>query len=285
MTTYAQTRYADDTSYIDNIHEAALSVLRAANLLAPTVLSFTDVAGMQPRDVTQYAATTMRAAAEGEDVTPEQFTRSTLATLTPARYANQIFITDQNVATNNQDVAANAAFELGASAAKYVDQAIGGNFTSLTGGTVGTSSGTLSMTSISRAVSILRTGSVPGPYFCCLHPYQWQRIFEANTAYNAAFSMAPAFQDRMIQNYFVTQLLGDVTFVITPNLTVASSYTTGALYAPAALGLDVRKAYNLRPQRDESKEGFELNASLWFGHGVWRPLWGVQLVGVATLPT
>lgn len=285
MTTYAQTRYADDTSYIDNIHEEAFLVVRAQNLLAPTVLSFTDATGMQPRDVTQYAATTMRAAAEGEDVTPEQFTRSALSTLTPARHANQIFITDQNIATNNQDVAANAALELGASAAKDVDVAIGSDFTSLTGGTVGTSSGTLTMTSVSRAVAILRTGSVPGPYYCVLHPYQWQRIFEANTAYNAAFSMAPAFQDRMIQNYFVTQLLGDVTFVITPNLTVTSNYTTGALYAPSALGLDIRKAYNLRPERDESKEGVELNASMWYAHGVWRPLRGVQLVGVATLPT
>ena len=77
-----------------------------------------------------------------------------------------------------------------------------------------------------------------------------------------------------------------ITFVVTNAIAVdASDDATGALYVPQAVAVDTRKAFNIRPQRDESKEATELNASMWYAHGTWRPLFGVQLIHDAQTPS
>lgn len=52
----------------------------------------------------------------------------------------------------------------------------------------------------------------------------------------------------------MASLIGGVTFVVSPNLAVADDNATGAMYSPLALAYDERRPFNLRPQRDESRE-------------------------------
>lgn len=273
------------SSFVVDVYEGAFHTLRESNLLLPTVTRMSG-GGMQPRKSTTYSTLNVRSAAEGEDITPTKFDRAAAQTLTPARYADQVLITDERIMTDPENARADAAMELGASFAEAVDVAISGDFASLTGGTIGQTGGTITLTQVSRAVATLRNLKVPGPYYCVLHPYQWQRIFEGVTAGSSvAFGVAPGFQDRLVQNYFTTPLLGGVIFVVNANITVTSSNATAALYNPLALAYDERDPFTIEPERDASRGAWELNANLRYAHGIWRPTFGVQLIGVATLPT
>lgn len=283
--TISLTRYADIPSgFVPDTLEAAHFTATERNFLLPTVTRLS-AAGMQPRKSSVYGTLSTKAAAEGEDITPELMSRSADQTLTPSRVAAQVLLTDERIMTDPENARADAALLLGSAFAQKVDTDLVSNFASLTGGTIGTTGGTITLTSVSRAVATLRAGNVPGPYWCVLHPYQWQRVFEGAVANGANFVMAPAFQDRMIQNYFVTSILGDVTFVVTSNITVSSSNATGALYNSMAIAYDERDPFTIEPQRDASRGGWELNANVRYAHGVWRPMMGVQLVGLATMPS
>ena len=64
----------------------------------------------------------------------------------------------------------------------------------------------------------------------------------------------------------------------------ASDDAYGAIYVPQSMALDTRKAFNIRPERDESRELTELNASMWYAYGVWRPAFGVAILSDAITP-
>ena len=45
-----------------------------------------------------------------------------------------------------------------------------------------------------------------------------------------------------------------------------------------AIAYDLRRDVRLEPERDASKRAWELNLTMMYAHGVWRPLWGVQII-------
>lgn len=271
--------YSTVSTLINDIYNAAEYELTESNLLVRTVKTFGNVMGMAPRKVSQYDGANPREAGEGEDITPTILDRNLLATLTPARHADNFLLTDERVETDPQDVRADAAQILGSSFGQYVDTKIAGLFSSLTAGTVGSAGGTITWDNIADAYSILKDGKVPGPYWCALHPFHWNKLRKvAGSA--IMVSAAPQFQDRLTSDYFMTSMFGDLYFVITANITKGTA-AVGGMYSPMALAYDERKAFNIRPQRDESREAWELNASLWFAYGTWDAARGVQMIGTA----
>lgn len=273
-------RYADISTLANDIYEGALFMLREQNLLTRTVRVFTDSMGMQPRKVTLYGGANVRQVGEGEDVTPTEFNPTLLSTLTPARYGDQFLLTDERLMSDPLNVRADAALELGAAFAEYVDKQLTGDFGALTGGTVGSAGGTLTWDNLSDAYTLLKSAKVPGPYWCALHPQQWNRLRKAAAGSAIWVSQAPMFQDRLTQEYVVTSLYGDLFFVITANIT-AGTAAVGAMYAADALAYDERQAFAIEFERDASRGAWEINASLRFAHGVWSPARGVKLIGTA----
>lgn len=276
---------SDIVAHSQAIYEAALYTLKATNDLVRTIAVYTGE-GMQARKVTRYTAANPRMVAEGEDVVPTKFSDALLGTLTPARYADTFLLTDAALATgsaNMLNIRADAALELGSSFAQYVDVQIASNFGSMTGGTVGTAGSALSWNDIFEAEAILIANKVPKPYTCAVHPYQYLSLYkEALSNGNNAFSGAPQFQDNIVNRVMQTTMMDGVFFVRTPSIAVSGSNATGAMYSRLAMAYDERRAFNIRPQRDESREAWELNASLWFAHGAWDPSRGVQIISDAT---
>jgi hypothetical protein len=277
------TRYADISSLVNDIYEGALFTLRERNLLTRTVRVFTDTMSMAPRKNTAYGTANVRQVGEGEDITPTKFDRTLLSTLTPARYSDQFVITDERIATDPLNVRADAAMELGAAFAEYVDKQLVADFNGLTGGTIGTPGGTLTWDNLSDAYVLLVMAKVPRPYWCALHPQQWNRLRKAAGASGVQVAQAPLFQDRLTQDYFVSSLWGDLFFVVTANITQGTA-AVGAMYSPLALAYDERTPFTVEPQRDASRGAWELNANLRFAHGVWAAARGVQLIGTAANP-
>lgn len=286
MTT-GQTRYADITSLIPDIYEGSLLTLRWQNVLVPTVTVYNDTMGMQPRKITVRGSGNLRTVAEGEDVTPTQFNKTLLQTLTPAIHRDQFLITDQDFRTDTDNVRDEAVLEMGGAVAEDIDTSIASAFSSLTGGTVGAALGTVTWSQIFAARSRLQQQKQRGPYFCVLGAGQWFHLVNnGGTVANSAFIRSTEFQDRTIVNYFTAPIMGDVTFVICPNISGAATGTAyGAMYAPIALAYDERLAFNIEPQRDASRKATELNYGVEYASGVWRATAGVQLVSTDVIPT
>ena len=283
------TTFAQISARVNDIIEDSLAVARMANVLAPTVTNLT-AGGMNPRKVNEYNAVTFATAGEDDDTSAQQFTKDALSTLTPASYRARVDLTDQRVESDFDGEVAGASMELGSAAARAIDVHIASNFSSLTGGTIGSAGTVITWAHITKSYALLANQGVPAgsPVFCALHPYQWEVLLRANTIAGASVAVAPQFQDRMTAapNFFAIPQYQGITFVVSNAISVdASDDAYGALYTPQAVALDTRKAFNIRPERDESRELTELNASMWYAHGTWRPAFGVAILSDASTPS
>jgi hypothetical protein len=285
MTT-GPTTYADVSALVNDVYEGALFTLRADAVLIRTVTVLSDASGLNPRKLTRYGAANPRAVDEGEDVTATVLDRSLLNTLSPAEHADQFFLTDSRITSDAVNVRADAAMELGAAFADYVDGMLGALMASLTGGSIGSTGTALEWSNILSARALLHNAKVPGPYWCALHPFQWDALVKEAAASTAStFANAPAFQDELVNQYFVSSLLGDVIFAVSPNIPLDGTDATGGMYSATALAYDERKPFTIEPQRDASRRGWELNASMAFAYGVYDAARGVKLIGDASEPS
>lgn len=66
--------------------------------------------------------------------------------------------------------------------------------------------------------------------------------------------------------------------------TKGSNYAVGAIFNRAAMAYDLRRALRIEPQRDASKRGTELNATIEYAVGVVQANYGVQLRSDASTP-
>lgn len=279
------TTYAGSSSLIESIYQGSLLTLRSYNLLVATVTVFNDQTGLAPRKVTSRPSANVRSRGEGEDITPTNFDKSLLSTLTPAIYSDQFFITDQDIRSENENVRDQASMEMGGAFAENVDTNIAANFASLTGGTIGSAGGTILWPNIIAAKAKLRQAKVPGPYFCVLGEGQWYHLLVNSGTVDNSITRAVAFAEELVDNYYATSKLGDVVFVVSPNISGnAGTAAKGAMYAPLAMAYDERMAFYMEPQRDASRTGTELNFNIEYATGVWAPTRGVQIIGTDVVP-
>ena len=277
-------RVADLTSYFNNIYEDCVFAVREGTLATRVCTVFTDGAGDQTRTLPEYSSVSYSAVAETEDfATPTRFSKSALATLTPGEVMAQIILTDRRIETDPDNARADASAELGLAAADKVDSDILSNGTSFTGGSVGASGSTMIWGYLWAAISRLRAGKVPRPYYAILHPYHWHALAKA-AATGATVTNAPSFQDDVMMKWFVGAA-GGVDILYSVNLPTSGTDAFSLVFNPRALAFDLRRDYRLEPERDASKRAWELNATMLYAHGVWRPLWGCYIKATASAPS
>lgn len=283
------TLYSDISARVNDIIERSLAVARQTNKLADTVLQMS-ARGMLVRKVNEYNSITWVAAGEEDDTAAQNFSKDALSSLTPTIYRARVDLTDARLESDFDGELAAAEMELGSSASKHMDQMIADQFASLTGGTIGSSGGTITWGNIADALALLENQNIPAglPRYCALHPYQWRILLKDNTIAGASVAVAPGYQDRMTTspNFFSVPAYQGITFIVTNSIDIDSSTDAkGALYVPSAIAVDTRKPFNIRPQRDESAEATELNASMWYACGTWRPAFGVTIYTNAATPS
>jgi hypothetical protein len=284
--TQGASRVADLNSYFNNIYEDAVFVVHEQAVATRLVTAFADGKGDQTRTNSTYPSITPTQVAETEDYNnPTRWDKSLLATLTPYEYQSQGVITDRRMATDPQNAASDMSLEAGAGFADKIDSDILGNFSSLTGGTVGASGSTMIWGYFFAAISRLVAAKVPRPYVCVLHPYLWHDLAEA-VAPGATVTNAPSFQDQVLQSWFVGRV-ANVDIFSSSNVPAGSTATDayGAVFNPRAIAFDLRKPLTMERERDASARAWELNWTAMYAHGVWRPKWGVQILADATVPT
>ncbi len=272
--------------YLPDIWEAALDYIQYNFVMPSLVTVFSDTTSWVDRKVTEFSEGTVdEDLGELEDLTPQELRRHLLSVLTPAEHGMQYLITDRNLESDNINTLAQAAQNIGYSIGKHVDRALLGDMsTKFTGGTVGAANAALTWANIYEGRSRLATAGVPGPYSVVLHELQWHDL--AVAANIAATSIAHSMQVRNdIQNRYYLASQGDLNFYVTGLLSIdGSDDTVGGMFARDALALDLRRGLRIEPDRDPSKRATELNATIVYAHGGWRPSWGVRIISDATLP-
>lgn len=275
---------ANISAFTQTIWVDALTVARDNNLMVPLVTYYGDRTGIAPRGVSQYAQASIAQVGESDDMVPQTFDRTLLQQLTPAEYGGAFFFTDTRAETDQQDIQRDAAVELGGAMGQKIETDLLSNFASLTGGTVGAAGSAAIWGHLFAAVSRLRTRNAPPPYVAVLHPYCWHDLATA-VAPGVAVTNSPSIQDEVIRRFYVGTVAG-VEIYTSANISVdASDDAVSAVFSRQALVFDSRRAPRLEPQRDASRRGWELNMTAVYGHGVWRPTYGVQWIHDAVAPS
>lgn len=282
MPTYGRNIADNIASYVQTIYEDALLVARDQSIVPALVRNFNDRSGTAIRTRSEYGTVTYGQVSDADDLTSQVFSPSTQQSLTPYEYGGQFFISDTRIETDSFAVRDDASQELGAGAAQKVQMDICGQFSSLTGGTVGSAGGTVTWGQFFGALALLRQQNAPGPYYCVLQPGQWFHLGTAVVPAGAAVN-APDFQDAVMRDFWQMTVAG--VSIFTCNDVTTGTAATGGMFSRDAIGYDLRRAFRIEPERDASRRGWELNASMLYAAGVWRPKWGVQMVATSVVPS
>ena len=278
------TGYTDISTLLPDIWEGAMLVARDNNIMSALIRNFDDASGMAPRKSTIYGTVTFRNLAETDDVVAQQYTRALKSTLTPGEVAASFFLSDQRIESDDQDIVADAARELGVGYAQKIETDIISQFGSVTGGTIGTNATAMTWGKILAAQSVLRAANAPMPYTVALHPYQWHNLGTALTVAATTQPTRSGLTDSLVNNFFVGNAYG-IDFFVTSNVPITSSAANGIMFSRDALALDVRRASRLERDRKVSRRGWELVMSAVYGFGTWRPEWGITLAGTCVAPS
>ena len=136
-------------------------------------------------------------------------------------------------------------------------------------------------------------GAAPPPHVCILHPFQQLDLVDVltpiigNTGTAGFQAFASPLADRVIQNYAEARFFG-MPVVIDGNLTIdASDDVKGGIFSASAPGGIIyapRRQPTIRPERDESLRGVEINYYGRYGVSIFRSGWVVELYSDASSP-
>jgi hypothetical protein len=272
--------YGTISSVINSIYETAFLTARELNVVQPLVVNFVDTNSSTPRKWTEYSGGTVQTITEATDMAAQGFLHAVAGTLTPAQFGAAYFLTDQRVNSDWRNASQDAGRDLGGMLAEKVDLDLVGNFASLAGGTVGAANGTLTWADVMLAMAKLRANKAPAPYSCVLRPEHWYHLTSATTVPDLIQS--DNLKNAITGQYYVGSF-GPVNFWIDANIT-AGTASVGAMFAREAIAFDLRRALRIEPQRDASRGGggWELNATMIYAEGIYRPLYGVQIIGTTS---
>jgi hypothetical protein len=286
--------WGDVSAIAQRIEENATFVIRETDILSPLIRNFRDMTGMNLRRGYAYNSVTANEVSDADDLTSQSFTPSADQTLTPFQIGAQIFITDARAASElPEDIIRDSSLELGIAASSKIQTDISGDFSSLTGGTVGAAGSTITWGYLSAAIAQARNANKSSvkPLVAVMHGYQAETLAASASVAGAtvfAEGARGAFSDQMTRRGpygFAWAVFQNVPLYQVYQDADASDDYTGAVFPVEALAIDWRQAIRIEPQRDASRRGWEFNMSGIYDTGIWKPERGVQMVFDATAPT
>lgn len=278
----------DITAFINTIFEASVLVARDNNFMTGVVRVFNDRQGLAVRKNSQYGGMTIQSLAETDDMVGQAFTPANIATLTPAIAGGQYFLTDERVKSDPFNVRNDAAQDMGLAMATKMETDLLGDFSSFTGGTVGAAGTVITWNYLLAAEAQLKAQKAPYPYFVALSPFQWAPLAKAASiaATSAANNAAPDLLNELNRGMFFVKQVGGLFIYTTANITSdGNDDAVGGMWSRDAIAMDIRTQPYIEPERDASRRGTELNMSATYGHGVWRPTFGIKLLFDNAIPT
>lgn len=229
--------------------------------------------------VPKYPSVAAAALTEGTDMSSSTVS-TTGVTVTVAEVGAQVLLTDM-AAFGAGNPAQELGTVLGNSIATKMDQDIIALFDGFST-SIGAAAQEITAADIFKAAATLRNAKAPGQYVAVLHPYHAYQL-SANLTNTFANPNGGDLQNEAMRNGFVGSIAGVDVYQsanITPD---ASDDAKGAVFAPEAMCIAMKRDFNLETQRDASLRATELNATAVYGVAELDDAYGVEMLFDASL--
>ena len=223
--------------------------------------------------VPKYPAITAADLTEGTDMSSTTVSTSSI-TVTVAEVGAQVVLTDV-AAMGAGNPAEELGTVLGNAIATKMDKDLIALFNGFSSG-LGSAGTEITVADMFKAAATLRNAKVTGPLAAVLHPYQAYQL-KANLTNTFANPNGGDAQNTAMVNGYVGTIAG-IDIYESANITVdGNDDAKGAVFAPEALAIAMKRDFQIEPQRDASLRAFELNATAIYGVGELDDSFGVEM--------
>jgi N4-gp56 family major capsid protein len=223
--------------------------------------------------VPKYPAITAAGLTEGTDMSATEVSTSSV-TISVGEVGAQVVLTDL-AAMGAGNPAAELGTVLGNAIATKMDQDLIALFDGFST-SLGATTQEITVADIFNAASRLKAAKAPGQYSCVLHPYQAYQL-KANMTNTFANPNGGDLQNEAMRTGFIGTVAG-VNIYESANITVdGSGDAKGAVFAPEAVAIAMKRDFNIETERNASLRAFELNATAVYGVGELDDSYGVEM--------
>lgn len=223
--------------------------------------------------VPKYPSISAAALTEGTDMSSTTVSTSSVS-ITVAEVGAQVLLTDLAAMG-----AGNPAEELGTVLGNAIATKMDKDLIALFDGfssSLGATTTELSASYLFQAAATLRANKVTGRIVGVFHPYQTYAL-KANLTNTFANPNGGDLQNEAMRNGYVGTIAGIDIFESANVAIDALGDAKGAIFAPQALALAMKRDFNIEPQRDASNRAWELNATAIYGVGELDDSYGVEM--------
>jgi N4-gp56 family major capsid protein len=224
--------------------------------------------------VPKYPAIAAADLTEGTDMSSTTVSTSSI-TISVQEVGAQVVLTD--VATmGSGNPAEELGTVLGNSIATKMDKDLIALFDGFSSA-LGAAGQEITVADLFKAAATLRSNKVTGRMSAVVHPFQAYQL-KANLTNTFANPNAGIAQNTAMVNAFVGTIAG-IDIYESANLTIdGDGDAKGAVFAPEALAIAMKRDFQIEPQRDASLRAFELNATAVYGVGELDDTYGVEML-------
>jgi len=223
--------------------------------------------------VPKYPSISAAALTEGTDMSSTAVSTSSVS-ITVAEVGAQVLLTDL-AAMGAGDPAAELGTVLGNAIATKMDKDLIALFDGFST-SLGATTTELTVAYLFQAAATLRANKAPGRLVGVFHPYQTYAL-KASLTNTMVNPNAGDLQNEAMRTGYVATIAG-IDIFESSNITVdGSGDAKGAIFAPEALALAMKRDFVIEPQRDASNRAWELNATAIYGVGELDDSYGVEM--------
>lgn len=223
--------------------------------------------------VPKYPAISAADLTEGTDMSATQVSTSSV-TVTVGEVGAQVVLTDL-AAMGAGNPAAELGTVLGNAIATKMDQDLIALFDGFST-SLGATTQEITVADIFNAASRLKAAKAPGQYSAVLHPYQAYQL-KANMTNTFANPNGGDLQNEAMRTGFIGTVAG-VNIYESANVTIdGSGDSKGAVFAPEAIAIAMKRDFNIETERNASLRAFELNATAVYGVAELDDSYGVEM--------
>ena len=229
--------------------------------------------------VPKYPAIAAANLTEGTDMTSTTVSTSSVS-VTVGEVGAQVLLTDL-AAMGAGNPAEELGTVLGNAIATKMDTDLIALFDGFSG-SIGTAGAEITVADLFKAAATLRANKVTGVINAVVHPYQAYQL-KANLTNTFANPNGGDLQNEAMRNGYVGTIAG-INVYESANVSIdGNDDAKGAVFAPEALAIAMKRDFQIEPQRDASNRAFELNATAIYGVGELDDSFGVEILSDAAL--
>ncbi len=229
--------------------------------------------------VPKYPAIAAADLTEGTDMTSTTVSTSSVS-VTVGEVGAQVLLTDL-AAMGAGNPAEELGTVLGNAIATKMDTDLIALFDGFSG-SIGSAGAEITVADLFKAAATLRANKVTGVINAVVHPYQAYQL-KANLTNTFANPNGGDLQNEAMRNGYVGTIAG-INVYESANVSIdGNDDAKGAVFAPEALAIAMKRDFQIEPQRDASNRAFELNATAIYGVGELDDSFGVEILSDAAL--